>query len=159
MASGPERVQAALDALGLDIHALRVPGSAKTAVQAADAVGCAVGAIVKSLVFVAGEEPALVLCPGDRRVDTARVAALCGAATARMASPEVVRAVTGYAIGGVPPLGHATPVRIFMERALLAQPLVYAAAGAPDALFPIEPGRLQAVTGAEVVDVTEAPGG
>lgn len=159
MASGPERLQAALDALGLDIRVIRVPGTAKTAAQAADAVGCPVGAIVKSLVFVAGDAPALVLCPGDRRVDTARVAALCGAVTARMAPPEVVRAATGYAIGGVPPLGHVTPLPIYMERALLAQPLVYAAAGAPDALFPIEPARLQAVTGAEVVDVTEPPTG
>src|SRR4051794_18215076 len=108
MASGPERVQAALDALGLEIQVVRVPGSAKTAVLAAESVGCAVGAIVKSLVFMGGAGPVVVLCPGDRRVDTAKLAALLGVEQAAMASAETVRAATGYAIGGVPPLGHAT---------------------------------------------------
>ena len=70
MASGPERVQVALEALDLDVQVIRVPGSAKTAILAAESVGCPAGAIVKSLVFVAGDDPVLVLCPGDRRVDT-----------------------------------------------------------------------------------------
>ncbi|HMA37802.1 MAG TPA: YbaK/EbsC family protein [Chloroflexia bacterium] len=154
MASGPERVQAALDALELEIQVLRVPGSAKTAGLAAEAVGCPVGAIVKSLVFVAGGTPVLVLCPGDRRVDPAKLAAQLGVDVVAMAPPDIVRAATGYAIGGVPPLGHATRLPILLERALLAWPTVYGAAGAPDALFPIAPATLAAVTGAQVVDVT-----
>ncbi len=155
MASGPERVQAALDELGLAARVVRVPGSAKTAQQAADAVGCAVGAIVKSLVFVAGEEPIVVLCPGDRRVDTAKLAAVLGVESAAMAPAELVRSATGYAIGGVPPLGHVTRLPVLMERALLELPLVYAAAGAHDALFPIAPQTLLDVTGATLAEISE----
>jgi prolyl-tRNA editing enzyme YbaK/EbsC (Cys-tRNA(Pro) deacylase) len=156
MASGPERVQAALAGFGLDTLVVRVPGSAKTAQLAAASVNCEVGAIVKSLLFVVDGQPVLVLCAGDRRVDAAKLAALRGAASAAMAPAAVVREATGYAIGGVPPLGHATALPIYMDQALLRCPLVYAAAGAPDALFPIESQTLLAVTGAEVVDVSEA---
>ena len=154
MASGPERVQAALDALQLGVQVVRVPGSSKTAVQAAEAVGCAVGAIVRSLVFVADGQPTVVLCPGDRRVDMPKLAALLGDTRVAMAPAEVVRTATGYAIGGVPPLGHTTPLPIYMDQALLAWPTVYAAAGAHDALFPIAPQTLQEVTHAQLVDVT-----
>jgi prolyl-tRNA editing enzyme YbaK/EbsC (Cys-tRNA(Pro) deacylase) len=156
MASGPERVQAALEALDLDVQVVRVPGSAKTAILAAEAVGCPVGAIVKSLVFVAGDDPVLVLCPGDRRVDTAKLAALrrVDPAAVGMAPAALVREVSGYAIGGVPPLGHVTALPTYMEQALLNWPVVYGAAGAPDALFPIDPNALQQITGAVVVQVT-----
>jgi prolyl-tRNA editing enzyme YbaK/EbsC (Cys-tRNA(Pro) deacylase) len=156
-ASGPERVQAALEALGLDIAIMRVPGTAKTAQQAADAAGCPVGAIVKSICVVAGERPAVILCPGDRRVDLDRVAALLGVDHVRMAPADTVRAATGYAIGGVPPLGHATPVPVYMDTGLLAWDIVYAAAGAPDAIFPIAPTVLQRVSGAQVADLSVAP--
>ena len=115
MASGPERVQAALAALGLDTQVIRVPGSAKTA----------------------------------------QLAALRGADSAAMAPAAVVREATGYAIGGVPPLGHATALPVYLDQALLRWPVVYGAAGAPDALFPIESQTLLTVTGAEVVDVSE----
>jgi prolyl-tRNA editing enzyme YbaK/EbsC (Cys-tRNA(Pro) deacylase) len=149
-------VQAVLDELDLGVQVVRVPGSAKTAVLAAEAVDCPVGAIVKSLVFVAGADPVLVLCPGDRRVDTAKLAALrrVDPAAISMAPAALVREVTGYAIGGVPPLGHATALPTYMEQALLDWPTVYAAAGAPDALFPIDPNVLQQITGAVVVQVT-----
>jgi Cys-tRNA(Pro) deacylase len=156
MASGPERVQAALAALGLETQVVRVPGSAKTAQLAAEAVGCDVGAIVKSLVFVVDGQPVVVLCAGDRRVDAAKLAALRGAESAAMAPAAVVREATGYAIGGVPPLGHATALPVYLDAALLRWPVVYAAAGAPDALFPIESATLLTVTGAAVVDVSEA---
>src|SRR3954469_956984 len=107
MASGPERVQAALAALGLaDVQVVRLPASTKTAPLAAAAVGCDVSAIAKSLVFVAGETPVVVLCPGDRRVDLAKLAALRGVESAAMAPAALVREATGYAIGGVPPLGY-----------------------------------------------------
>jgi prolyl-tRNA editing enzyme YbaK/EbsC (Cys-tRNA(Pro) deacylase) len=110
---------------------------------------------VKSLVFVVDGQPVVVLCAGDRRVDAAKLAALRGAESAAMAPAAVVRESTGYAIGGVPPLGHATALPIYMDPALLRWPVVYGAAGAPDALFPIESQTLRAVTGAEVVDVSE----
>lgn len=156
MASGPERVQAVLDELDLGVRVIRVPGSAKTAILAAESVGCPVGAIVKSLVFVAGDDPVLVLCPGDRRVDTVKLAALrqVDPVAVSMAPAALVREVTGYAIGGVPPLGHVEALPTYMEPSLLDWPVVYGAAGAHDALFPIDPNVLQQITGAVVVQVT-----
>jgi Cys-tRNA(Pro) deacylase len=153
MASGPERVQAALREAGLDAQVVRLPDSTRTAPEAAKAVGCDVGAIAKSLLFMADGEPLLVICAGDRRVDTARVASLVGAASVKMASADDVRSITGYAIGGVPPLGHATRIPTLMDTALLRWPLIYAAAGAHDALFPVDPQRLAEVTEARVEDV------
>src|SRR6476620_1738640 len=109
MASGPERVQAALHEVGVDIEVVQLSESTRTAVEAAQAMKCDVGAIAKSLLFMADGEPLLVICGGDRRVDTARVAALVGAQLVKMASANDVKNITGYAIGGVPPLGHAMP--------------------------------------------------
>ncbi len=154
MPSGPERVQEALHRHGLeDIRVLRLPASTRTAVEAAQAVGCEVGAIAKSLVFIADDEPVLVICAGDRRVDTERVARLLGATSVQMAPAEEVRRITGFAIGGVPPVGHATPLPIIMDTALLRWDTIYAAAGAHDALFAIAPRRLLEVTGARLADV------
>ena len=167
MASGPERVQAALNSRGLEAKVVRLPESTRTAPEAAKAAGCDVGAIAKSLVFLgfansqgSGPEtqPVLVICGGDRRVDTARVAELIGASEVKMAPAEEVRRITGFAIGGVPPLGWAshkdtTPLIIVMDTGLLRWPTIYAAAGAHDALFPINPHRLAEITGARVEDV------
>ncbi len=153
MASGPERVQAALDEYGLEAKVLRLPESTRTASEAAKAAGCDVGAIAKSLLFLADGEPLLVICAGDRRVDTARVAELVGASLVKMAPAQEVRRITGYAIGGVPPLGHTTPIPTLMDNSLLKWPIIYTAAGAHDALFPIDPHRLAEVTGARVEDV------
>lgn len=156
MASGPERVQEALDALGLEVTVVRLPDSTRTAPEAARAVGCDVGAIAKSLLFVADGEPVLVICAGDRRVDTERLAGVLGAEHVGMAPAAEVRRVTGYAIGGVPPVGHAVRVRALFDGSLLRWPLIYAAAGAHDALFSVDPRRLLEVSGAEVADVGEA---
>ena len=153
MASGPERVQVALDAAGLEAKVVRLPDSTRTAPEAAQAVGCDVGAIAKSLLFLADGEPVLVVCSGDRRVDTSRLAELVGAGVVKMAPADKVRRVTGYAIGGVPPLGHVTTLRTLMDRALLRWPLVYAAAGAPDALFQVDAHRSLEATGATLADV------
>jgi prolyl-tRNA editing enzyme YbaK/EbsC (Cys-tRNA(Pro) deacylase) len=158
MPSGPERVQAALHECGVAVQVVRLSDSTRTAPEAARAVGCEVGAIAKSLLFLADGEPLLVICGGDRRVDTAKVAALAGAQSVKMATAEEVRRITGYAIGGVPPLGHATPLRKLMDRRMLRWPLIYAAAGAHDALFPIEPGLLLDVSGAEQADVVTDEG-
>ncbi len=157
MASGPERVQEALDGLGLEVRVVRLPESTRTAAEAAAAVGCEVGAIAKSLLFLADGEPLLVICGGDRRVDTGRVAAVIGAQKVVMAPVAEVRRITGYAIGGVPPVGHAQPIRTLIDRDLLRQPTVFAAAGAHDALFPVDPNRLAQVSGAQVEDVGATP--
>lgn len=156
MASGPDRVQQALDTLGLSIKVMRLPDSTRTAPEAAKAARCEVGAIVKSLVFLADGEPLLVMCSGDRRVDTARVAQLVGATEVKMAPAEEVRRVTGYAIGGVPPLGHAVPIVLLMDNALFRYETIYAAAGAHDAIFPIDPHSLSRITGARIEDVGDS---
>lgn len=153
MASGPERVQAALNSAGVEANVMRLPESTRTAPEAARAAGCDVGAIAKSLLFLADGEPVLVICAGDRRVDTAKVSALVGASTVKMAPAEEVRRVTGFAIGGVPPLGHTTEVPILMDESLLRWPLIYAAAGAHDAIFPVEPNLLLRVSRARLVDI------
>lgn len=154
MPSGPERVQQALDEKGLyDSRVIRLPESTRTAPEAAKAVGCEVGAIAKSLLFLADGEPLLVICGGDRRVDTERLAKLVAASEVSMASSTEVRSITGYAIGGVPPLGHPAPIKTFMDNGLLSWPMVYAAAGAQDALFNVHPLRLADATGAIMVEV------
>lgn len=153
MPSGPERVQAALHEEGIAVQVVRLADSTRTAPEAAAAVGCEVGAIAKSLLFMADGEPLLVICGGDRRVDSAKVSALVGAGSVKMASAEEVRRYTGYAIGGVPPVGHATPLRKLMDERMLRWPTIYAAAGAHDALFPIEPWLLAEKSGATLADV------
>ncbi len=153
MASGPERVQQALDALGLEARVVRLTGSTRTASEAALAVECDVGAIAKSLLFLADGEPLLVICGGDRQVDTNRVAAVVGAQKVEMAPASEVRRITGYAIGGVPPVGHTQALRTLIDKDLLRWPIVFAAAGAHDALFPVDPNRLGQVSGAQIVEV------
>lgn len=128
------------------------PQGTRTAVDAARAVGCELGQIVKSLVFLAAGRPVVVLVSGPNRLDEDRLAAVAGSPVAK-ADAETARAATGYAIGGVPPFGHVTDMRVFMDRDLLAYPVVWAAAGRPDSVFEIEPARLRELSGAEVIDV------
>lgn len=118
-----------------DIHVF--PEGTKTAEDAARAIGCDVSAIVKSLVFVVDDEPVVALVPGDLRLDTARLAQAAGAAHARRASLEEVRGATGYAAGGTPPFGHASPLRVFADPALRRNDPVWAAAGTPTTVFPM----------------------
>lgn len=148
-----QRVQQALDALGLSCVITEHAASARTSQEAADLLGCAVGQIAKSLVFRAESgAPVLVIASGANRVDEKKVAALLGEAIGR-AKPEFVREVTGYAIGGIPPVGHATAITTFIDRDLLQFDVVYAAGGTPNALFPIAPADLARVCGGRVEDV------
>ncbi|HET7338140.1 MAG TPA: YbaK/EbsC family protein [Candidatus Dormibacteraeota bacterium] len=130
----------------------RFPEGTRTAVDAARAVGCEVGQIVKSLVFVAGGSPVVALVSGANRLDEARLGAVAGEPVVK-ADAATARAATGYAIGGVPPFGHATDVRVFMDRDLLAYDQVWAAAGRPDSVFEIQPERLRELSNATVVDL------
>ncbi|MEO1275063.1 MAG: YbaK/EbsC family protein [Pseudomonadota bacterium] len=154
--SGPERVAAAADALGLAVEVRRMPASTRTAEEAAAACGCEVAQIVKSLVFeVAGSGALrLLLVAGHNRVDIEKVAASTGERLGR-ADPKRVRAETGFAIGGVAPIGHAAPVPVLMDRSLLDHDTVWAAAGAPDAVFAVAPQALAEATGARIIDVTD----
>lgn len=134
-----ERFQARLRDLGLDAEVQELADSTRTAQEAAAAVGVEVGQIVKSLVFVDDDGPLLCLCAGDRRVDTAKLGS-----GVRQAKGDEVREATGYAIGGVPPVGHDRPVRTLVDASLLRFDLVWCAAGTPHAVFPVAPAALVA---------------
>jgi prolyl-tRNA editing enzyme YbaK/EbsC (Cys-tRNA(Pro) deacylase) len=142
------RVQEALRALGLAAEVVELADSTRTAPEAAAAVGCQLGAIVKSLVFRGAEsgEPVLVLVSGDRRADEARLTKALGEPVER-ADAGWVRDKTGYAIGGVPPVGHPAPVRTLFDEGLMRFDVVWAAAGTPRTVFPIAPDTLARVTG------------
>jgi prolyl-tRNA editing enzyme YbaK/EbsC (Cys-tRNA(Pro) deacylase) len=152
--SSATKVQAALRAAGLGTTVVEMPASTRTAKEAAQAIGCTVGQIAKSLVFRAsGSNSAiLVIASGTNRVNEGRLAALVGEPIER-ATPEFVRERTGFVIGGVPPIGHPSVLRTWMDRDLLQYENVWAAAGTPFAVFAITPGELQRVTGAVVVEV------
>jgi prolyl-tRNA editing enzyme YbaK/EbsC (Cys-tRNA(Pro) deacylase) len=111
---------------------------------------------VKSLVFVADDEPVLALTSGANRVDTRRLAEIAGAETVRRAGPEEARRATGFAVGGTPPFGHPTRLRAFLDRDLLVHENVWAAAGTPDSVFRTSPSELQRSAEAEVVDLKES---
>jgi prolyl-tRNA editing enzyme YbaK/EbsC (Cys-tRNA(Pro) deacylase) len=128
------------------------PAGTRTAVDAARAVGCDVGQIVKSLVFVAGGRPVVALVSGANRLDEKLLAAVAGEPVLK-ADAETARTATGYSIGGVPPFGHATEVPVFMDRDLLDYDVVWAAAGWPDSVFQIAPDRLRDLSNATVSDL------
>lgn len=148
-----DRVVEALRAGGITPDVREFPQSTRTAEEAAAAVGTTLGQIVKSLVFFADGAPVLVLVSGANRVDPAKLAAACGAQAVRRASAADVHRATGFAIGGVPPVGHARPLPTYLDRDLLRYDLVYASAGTHTAVFAIAPARLQALTAATPADV------
>jgi prolyl-tRNA editing enzyme YbaK/EbsC (Cys-tRNA(Pro) deacylase) len=158
MARAVERFELAAAAAGLSLHIHRFPGGTRTAADAAREVGCDVGQIVKSLVFVADGKPFLALTSGSNRADPARLAALLGAGAVRRATPEEARAATGFAIGGTPPFGHPGQLRVMVDRDLLEFEVLWAAAGEPDAVFPIAPNALLAASGGEPADLKVEPG-
>ena len=141
-----------LEAHGLDIEIRAHPAGTRTAEEAARAIGCEVAQIVKSLVFLAGPQAVVALVSGANRLDVRRLEALCGARVTK-ADAGRARQATGYAIGGVPPFGHATRLPVYMDRDLARFEVVWAAAGRPDAVFPIAPGRLAELSGARVEEL------
>ncbi len=149
------RVTDAARAAGVDISVERFPEGTRTAADAARAVGCEVGQIVKSLVFMADARPVVALVSGANRVDLGRLATAVGATEARRADGDEARAATGFAIGGVPPFGHASQVAVVIDRDLLAFDRVWAAAGLPDAVFAIAPDDLLRASGGTIADVKE----
>jgi prolyl-tRNA editing enzyme YbaK/EbsC (Cys-tRNA(Pro) deacylase) len=153
--SAIERFTESARRLGVEPQVRRFPEGTKTAADAAKAIGCDVAQIVKSLVFMADARPVIAFTSGANRVDPSKLARAAGASTARRATPEEARAATGFAVGGTPPFGHPAPVRSFVDPALLAFEDVWAAAGTPDAVFPLTPADLQRATGAETADFIE----
>lgn len=150
MSDSLARVRAALDAAGIAVDIREMPGSTRTAAEAADAVGCALDQIAKSIIFhgMDSGQVLLFLTAGGNRVDPDKAAALAGEPLGR-ADAALVRARTGFAIGGVAPVGHLTPLRAFLDPRLADFTQVWAAAGTPRHVFAIAPDRLQAVTGAQ----------
>ncbi|HEV8535048.1 MAG TPA: YbaK/EbsC family protein [Candidatus Limnocylindria bacterium] len=137
----------------MDLAVRRFSSTTRTAEDAAREIGIAVERIVKSLVFIAGGDPVVVLCSGRTRVDEQRLAGALGTAGVRRATAEEAKSFTGFAIGGVPPFAHARPCRVIADEGLLAFDVVWAAAGLPDAVFPIAPRELVRVAGADVATV------
>jgi prolyl-tRNA editing enzyme YbaK/EbsC (Cys-tRNA(Pro) deacylase) len=140
-------IQERLREVGLDVEPRQLDSSARTAAEAAASLGTTVGQIVKSLVFFRGEEPVIVLCAGDRRVDAERLGL-------RVANAKEAKAATGFAIGGIPPLGHDQPLPTIIDASLRRFDVVWCAAGTTHAVFPVAAAALiDAVPGAEMVEM------
>ena len=152
--SSVERVRDALLAAGLPDTIRQFPEGTRTAVDAARAVGCDVAQIVKSMVFRRGDEPVLILCSGANRVDLGKASAVLGRALAP-ADGIWVREATGFAIGGVPPIGHDHGIAVLIDQDLMELSPIWAAAGSPRHVFSIEPGLLRHLTQGRVADVKE----
>ena len=154
LSKSARRVQDALDKQGKDFQVIELPDSTRTAVEAARAVGCQLGQIVKSLVFKAkrSKRPVLVIASGANRVDERKIEALIGEPLGK-ADADFVRSSTGFAIGGVPPVGHDPETPVFIDNDLLQYDEVWAAAGTPHAIFRLDPHDLQPMTGGKLVDI------
>ncbi len=149
------RVVAALKEAGIETEVREFDEATRTAQQAADTLGVPVGAIVKSLCFMADGEALMLLVSGANRVDVEKVRVLLGVMTVTRAKADEVRGATGYAIGGVPPIGHARPLHMIVDRDLLGYGELWAAAGTPNSVFHLTPRQLVELVGGEVADVAE----
>ena len=152
--TGPEKVQQALDELGIVTEVTVLPDSTRTAKEAALAVGCQVAQIAKSIIFQGREskQPVLVIASGINRIDEAKIGVMVEEKIAQ-AKPEFVRDKTGYAIGGVPPLAHNEPITTIIDQDLLQYDRIWAAAGTPKAVFRLTPDQLVRATGGLVAEV------
>jgi prolyl-tRNA editing enzyme YbaK/EbsC (Cys-tRNA(Pro) deacylase) len=139
----------------VDVEVHEFDEGTKTAADAADAIGCDVAQIASSIVVVADGDPVVVVTSGANRVDLDAIAERRGASDARMAEPDEVKEATGWSIGGVPPICHENGVPVLLDETLLDHDEVWAAAGTPTAVWPIEPGRLRELADAEPADIAE----
>jgi|SRR5271165_4035090 len=155
LAGSVARVRAALLAAGHPDTITEFPAGTRTAADAAAAVGCTVAQIAKSIVFRAEGRAAVIITSGANRVDPAKAAAALGVKLAR-ADADWVRSITGFAIGGVAPIGHITPPLLLLDEDLLALDPIWAAAGTPSNVFRTTPAELRRVTGAPVAEVKQA---
>lgn len=152
MSSASDRFEQAAAEAGLSIVVSRFPEGTRTAADAARAVGCEIGQIVKSLVFMADGLALLALTSGPNRADPRRLAILIGAKEVRKATAKEAREAAGYAIGGTPPFGHPRRLRVLVDRDLLGYDELWAAAGTPEAVFSITPADLVRASGGRVAD-------
>ena len=147
-----QKVQNYLNRLNLKLEVLELAKSTRTAQQAADTVGCAVGQIVKSLIFRTGDQPLLFLVSGKNQLDVKKVNAEFNFQLHK-ADAHFVREKSGYAIGGVPPVAHAFPMEVFIDRDLMEYDEIWAAAGTPNAVFHLKSNDLPHITGGRIIDV------
>jgi prolyl-tRNA editing enzyme YbaK/EbsC (Cys-tRNA(Pro) deacylase) len=149
-------VQRVIDAggrLGLDVVPRTFPEGTKTAADAAAAIGCDVAQIVKSLIFGVDGEVVLAYVSGVNQLDEQKLALAAGGLKCQRVDADIVREQTGFPIGGVPPIGHTNPLRVFIDPDLLQHDVVWAAAGTWHDVFPLSPGDLQRVSGGRVTDL------
>lgn len=149
------RFYAAAQARGFEPEIKEFEQPTRTAQDAADAIGCQVGQIVKSLCFSVNDAPVMALVAGHNQLDTRKLASLCnvGRKKVKRAGAEMVREATGFAIGGVPPFGHSSEMVIYIDRDLGEHEQIWAAAGTPNAVFPITPQQLASLTEGIVADL------
>lgn len=155
MSKSLKRVKAALVAAGVETDVLEMPGETRTAAQAAAAAGCALDQIAKSIIFrgETGGHVILFVTAGGNQVDAAKASAVAGEPLGK-ADADLIRRETGFAIGGVAPVGHVTPTRAFFDTRLLEFEVVWAAAGTPRHVFPIDPRVLVEISQAQPADFT-----
>lgn len=148
LSPGAKRIQDALAALGARFEVIELPQSTRSAAEAAAAIGCTVGQIAKSIVFrtTRARVPILVIASGANRINEAQIAVLMGEPIEK-ADASYVKEKTGFAIGGIPPVGHAEPIRTIIDQELLGFGDIWAAAGTPNAVFRLDPAGLLAITG------------
>ena len=151
--SANERFSAAATQLGVELDIIQFPEDTRTAVQAATALKCELGQIVKSLVFECEEQPVLALTAGDRQVDTELLGALCGGNIGK-AEAKLVREATGFAIGGVPPFGHASRLSCWIDQNIYRYEIAWGAAGTPDTVFALRTADLVSLSGGQIAEFT-----
>ncbi|MFQ5409197.1 MAG: YbaK/EbsC family protein [Anaerolineales bacterium] len=157
MSSATERVSAAARELKLEVAVVAFEQPTRTAEDAAAAIGCDVGQIVKSLLFLADGAPVMALVSGANRLHEGKLARLCGVGRkkVRRADADTTRAVTGFAIGGVAPFGHPQPLPVYVDADLMQYETVWAAAGTPNTVFAVSPADLLRVTDGNIVDLKQ----
>jgi prolyl-tRNA editing enzyme YbaK/EbsC (Cys-tRNA(Pro) deacylase) len=149
-----KKVQQAVQALGYQFKVVEFDKTTRTSADAATAIDCTVAQIAKSLIFKtkSSRQPVLVIASGANRVNVHRIGELCGEKIER-ADADFVREKTGYSIGGVPPIGHLTPITTYLDRDLFQHAEIWAAAGTPRAVFSLTPQELRKMTGGEIVTI------
>jgi len=152
-----QKVANAAAKLGLDIKVVEFDQTTRTATDAANAIGCQVGQIVKSLLFLAAGQPVVALVSGDNRLDERKLATLCSCGRKKIKRPDadLTKETTGYSIGGVPPFGHKSPMTVYVDQDLTEHDVIWAAAGTPFAVFAITPAALVDATQGQVVDLKQ----
>ena len=155
LSSSAQKVQQALNAIGMQLEVVELPDSTRTSVEAAQAIGCQVGQIAKSIIFqaLASQRPIMVIASGPNRVNEKVIETLIGEAIGK-ADADFVRQRTGFVIGGVPPVGHIEQIETFIDTDLLQYPEIWAAAGTPHAVFRLTPADLLRMTSGRLVSVT-----